>query len=166
MKTRPENTKPYGALRITSSIAGGIICGFLMFFITGLSIMETVARRPLLLIPLMVLGSVIITGLFLLIFIKSPSNKSMFGRMSICIGILVLLLPLALFINLTIVGFGSVTGYFSDFLRPAILRNTIVSICFGTLCMFVGIGFIVQAYFLLRRNREKTVEAGKQESVT
>jgi hypothetical protein len=117
--------------------------------------METIARSPLLLIPLLVLGTAVISGLFLIIFIKSPSNRSMFGRMSICIGILVLLLPLALFINLTIVGFGSVTDYFSDFLRPAILRNTIVSICFGTLCMFVGIGFIIQAYFLLRRNQRK-----------
>ncbi len=155
MKDKPEKRRSYGPLRIASSIIGGIICGFLIFFITGLSTMETIAQRPLLLIPLLALGTAVISGLFLIIFIKSPSNRSMFGRMSICIGILVLLLPLALFINLITVGFGSINGYFSDFLRPAILRNTIVSICFGSLCMFVGIGFIVQAYFLLRIIRGK-----------
>ncbi len=155
MNDLPVKNKPYGALKIVSSLTGGIICGFLLFFLIGLSMMEAAAKRPLLYILLMILGTVLAAGIFFLIFLKSPSNKNMFGRMSICTGILILLLPPALFINLTMVGQESVINYFPDFLKPFVLRNTIVFIVFCTLCMFIGIGFIIQAYFLLRRAKDK-----------
>ena len=137
-------------IKIVFSIIGGVISGFLAYFLIGTSIIKLIATQPTaFIIAIIIIIAAGSTGLFIWAFIKAPTVKKMWGRICISIGSIILLFPLSIFILMMSASSGNLTED-TELLGISVMSSMFVTICAGAFCIIISTGFIVGAYFLLR----------------
>lgn len=145
------NSKKELSIKIITSIFGGIICGLMSYFFLGFVFLRAlIDSSPTQLMVIFYFITIIPIGLFIWAFYKSATIKRMWGKIVLSIGIIILSFPLAAFIMLITMSVKNTEE--NDIMGIMFLSSTFATICLGVLCIVLSAGFIVGAYFLLRKD--------------